>query len=641
MLLAVLLPAEKAIAREERAEAYYHFSLGLQARFSGETESALTEYRRAQKLDPASSEIRIEIARLLRETGRFDEAIREAQAAVSMDPENADAHSALGQLYLLRAETGDPTEALRKAAAEMEAAVRLEPNDGGTLLQLAALYGRLQDHKESARVWQQYAALDPASFDAQLQLGTQYLALGDSAKAAAALQRALEIEPSSARAYQRLGEAYANADQMDQAILHFRKALELEPTDIRTRLGLGEILFRAHRNQEALAEANAVLAADAKNRYALDLQGRALRELKDYDGAARAADTVLALSPGDLKASYLKVTIAEGRRDFATAASLLEQILQRSRRGEDEEETGANDRVFLIHLGFAYQQLERYANAADAFGRAAKVGGDVDATLLGYRVEALVLAKDYDKALTESRAARSRFPDDPDLAAQEATALRFKGDEAGALKIIDELRQKAPADLNVLLQVAEFYQRAKRYDDAESALRKARSIEPKNLRVLFQLGAVIERQKREDEAETVFREALALQPDSAPVLNYLGYMNADRGVRLEEALGFVEKAVQLDPENGAYLDSLGWANYRLNRLERAEELLRKAVTKPGSNAVVFDHLADTLKRRGNVAEALDYWRKALAAEDEDGELDRAGVDKKVREAQSALDAQKR
>ena len=64
-------------------------------------------------------------------------------------------------------------------------------------------------------------------------------------------------------------------------------------------------------------------------------------------------------------------------------------------------------------------------------------------------------------------------------------------------------------------------------------------------------------------AEAVFRELLALRPDFAPALNYLGYMNADRGVHLEEALALIEKAVALEPDNGSYLDSLGWVLYRI------------------------------------------------------------------------------
>jgi len=188
----------------------------------------------------------------------------------------------------------------------------------------------------------------------------------------------------------------------------------------------------------------------------------------------------------------------------------------------------------------------------------------------------------------------------------------------------------------VLVEVADFYQRAKRYSDAEATLRDARKLSPRDVRILFQLGAALERQKRLDDAEAVFREALAVQPDSAPILNYLGYMNADRGVKVDEAMKLIQRAVDLDPENGAYLDSLGWAHYRLEQFVPAEQYLRRAVSKERNSAVVFDHLGDILKRRGNVQEAIVYWRRALDGEDEGEELDRALVQRKIREGQASL-----
>ena len=101
----------------------------------------------------------------------------------------------------------------------------------------------------------------------------------------------------------------------------------------------------------------------------------------------------------------------------------------------------------------------------------------------------------------------------------------------------------------------------------ERACAQARELEPQDLGTLFQLGAVLERQKRTTRPRASSARRCRSSRTSAPVLNYLGYMNADRGVRVEEAVALIEKAVALDPENGAYLDSLGWALFRLDRLD--------------------------------------------------------------------------
>jgi Flp pilus assembly protein TadD len=194
--------------------------------------------------------------------------------------------------------------------------------------------------------------------------------------------------------------------------------------------------------------------------------------------------------------------------------------------------------------------------------------------------------------------------------------------------------------VELLLRVAEFYQRGKQYEAAEKMLHRARGVKPREVQVLFQLGAVLERQKKHAEAEGAFKSALEVEPESPQVLNYLGYMNAERGVDLEHSLAMIDRALALDPENGAYLDSRGWALYRLRRLEQAEEALRQAVAKEGESAVILDHLAETLRARGKVQEALKVWKRALAGEDEEGELDRARVEEKIKEAQSLLEAQR-
>ncbi|HSB60546.1 MAG TPA: tetratricopeptide repeat protein, partial [Vicinamibacteria bacterium] len=121
--------------------------------------------------------------------------------------------------------------------------------------------------------------------------------------------------------------------------------------------------------------------------------------------------------------------------------------------------------------------------------------------------------------------------------------------------------------------------------------------------------------------------------------NYVGYMNADRNVKVEEALEMIQRALALDPNNSAYLDSQGWAYFRLGRLEAAEESVRKALASQDKNAVILDHLGDILQSRGRTAEAVEYWQQALQGEDDEGELDRARVERKIRDAQSVLRAQ--
>ena len=637
MVALLAAPLANAAERPDRPAAYYEFSLGQQARLAGRLDEALEHYRKAQQADPGSADLHTEMARLLREAGQTTQALAEAREAVRLDKDNLDAHEFLAEVLRLEAMRGGGTAAALEAATALEDVLRLRPGDDQVTRALAEIYRQAGRPADAARVWEKQVEADPRDVDALQQLGLHYFAQGQSERALATLQRALEIDPTSTAVVLALAEIYEDAEQTEQAVLHYRKALELESDvdKLRVRLKLGDLLLRARRAKEGLAEADVVLAADAENRFALDIKGRALRDLRRFDEAQAVADQLLSKDPNDLGSAFLKVTVAEARRDFAGAATELERLLKRPRRPENAEKDTRDDRTLLVHLGAAYQRLDRQREAAETFARAKATGGEPDATLLAHYVEALMLAKDNERALVEVRAARKRFADDEDLTALEANLLDDAGDKSGAGALMEGLRTKSPQDVGVLMRVAQFHQRARRFPDAEAVLRQARELEPRNQNALFVLGAVLERQKRFDAAESVFREALAVQPEFAPALNYLGYMNADRKVKLAEAVTLIEKAVALDPENGAYLDSLGWALYRQGRLTEAEDYLRRAVVKE-SGAVVLDHLGDVLGRQGKTAEALDFWNRALTGEDEDGELDRARVAEKIKDAQARL-----
>ena len=126
----VALPVDVAPAdAKARAEAYYHYSLGLQSRLSGEAQQALEEYRKAQKLDPASAPVRTEMARLLMDAGRFDEALVEAEAAARLDPDDPEAHFTLARVLQVQAEISGNAAALKRSLAEYETTVKLRPGD--------------------------------------------------------------------------------------------------------------------------------------------------------------------------------------------------------------------------------------------------------------------------------------------------------------------------------------------------------------------------------------------------------------------------------------------------------------------------------------------------------------------------------
>ena len=95
------------------------------------------------------------------------------------------------------------------------------------------------------------------------------------------------------------------------------------------------------------------------------------------------------------------------------------------------------------------------------------------------------------------------------------------------------------------------------------------------------------------------------------VLNYLGYMLADQGEKLPEALKMIRKAVDLEPQNGAYLDSLGWVYFKTGQYPQAEENLRKANERMNTDPTVHDHLGEVYEKTGNLKMAVAQWERSM------------------------------
>jgi Flp pilus assembly protein TadD len=114
-----------------------------------------------------------------------------------------------------------------------------------------------------------------------------------------------------------------------------------------------------------------------------------------------------------------------------------------------------------------------------------------------------------------------------------------------------------------------------------------------------------------DQSEAQFRKALAIDPHNPGVLNYLGYMLADQGVKLPEALTLIREAVDLEPQNGAYLDSLGWVYFKSGQYTEAEENLRKANARMDTDPTVHDHLGEVYEKTGNLKMAVLQWERSM------------------------------
>jgi tetratricopeptide (TPR) repeat protein len=250
---------------------------------------------------------------------------------------------------------------------------------------------------------------------------------------------------------------------------------------------------------------------------------------------------------------------------------------------------------------------------------------------------------DADDRHEVAAAAMNRVPEADPLSPlarlRAALLLERAGRTDDALAALRRLADAFPERPQPWVRTGDVLRGRKRYAEAVDAYTQAlaRMPEPRPTRawaVLYARGMSLERAQRWPEAEADFLAALELSPEQPYVLNYLAYTWVDRGVHLDRGRAMLERAVELAPNDGHIIDSLGWALFRLGDFEGAVKQLERAVELEPADPTINDHLGDAYWRVGRRAEARFQWQRALSAKPEPEDV--AKIEAKLRDGMPEL-----
>jgi tetratricopeptide (TPR) repeat protein len=630
--------ARAAASADPIAAAYAEFVQSRQLEDKGDVDGAIGALQRAMKLDPKSADLPAELAGLYARQSRVRESIAAANAALAITPGHAEANRVLGSIYANYAERdpggvppGGGQATYRQLALEhLERALKASSPAMAASVRLAIgrLHMSASAYDKAIPVLRQLLADEPWLPQAVAMLAQAYTESGQTERAIALLQEAVTIEPAF---HETLASAYEKDSRWAEAARAYERASAESPGDLSLKTRWAFALLSVPGNAGAARARDLLLEVTKANPtegWPLYLLARAERANGNLGGSEAAARRLLAIDPGSTSGAHALAQVFEARRDWRAIVETLEPVAAKPGRGRDRDTA-----LILTHLGFAYLELGRSADAVTAFERAATLdASDSDARL--YLAQALVSAKQFDRALATVRAARQAEPRDSRLARTEADALRGLGRFDEGVALLKGLAAASPRDVSAEQNLADYYAAADRYAEAAALLKDLTARVPDDLSVLFQYGAMLERQSLHADAERIFRRILARDPEHGPTLNSLGYTLAERGTRLDEAVALLKRAVALDPYNGAYLDSLGWAYFKLNQFDLAEPHLRAAADQLPADSVVQDHWGDLLAKRGRYADAVEAWRRALAGDN--AGIERAVIERKISDTLNRL-----
>ena len=615
---------DPAAGKTGKADAYYNFSMAhlyseLAAQFGNRAEylqKAIDFYRAAIKADPSAGFLSEGLSDLYIQSGQIRNAVQEAEDALKANPEDLNSRRVLARIYYRL--IGDARqnkvndEMVKKATEQYSRIVEKAPTDVDSWNTLGQLHRMSQNVNEAEKDYQKALDLDAENEDALTGLAEVYSSRGDNKKATELLERATVKNPSM-RTLAELAGNYEQLRDYKLAAEVLRRAMQMSQGNPELRRAYAENLFKSDQFAEALTEYQQLVEDEPRDWQGwlrisqIQRQNGKTAEARQAIVKAREAD------PNNLEVRYQEINLLESEGKQPEAIQALKDMISTTVRKSYTPGEQQNRALLYERMGLLYRNNAQYKEASDSFHELGLLGVDFGPRAAAQLMETWRAAKDWTKAVEEADAANKRFPKDRMVKLVRANILAETGKSELAASELKTLLD-GKSDREVYLSLAQIHDKGKNYGEMAKAIDQAEklsdSAEEKE-GVWFTRGAMLEKQKKFDQAEAEFRKLLAQNPGNVGALNYLGYMLADRNVKLEEALAMIQKAVQKDPENGAYLDSLGWAFFRLNRFPEAESNLRRSIEKVPTDPTVRDHLGDVYYKQGKMKEAVSEWQASV------------------------------
>lgn len=640
---------EQAFAKLLEAQRYIWNSSRMrsQSGVAGNARLARLALQQAVELDPTLAEGYTALAELSISAppNDIEEAILLSNIAVKIEPRNFGAHRILARLYTFKSRLNEGVldkNFAEKAINEWKEITKLDPRNAEGWAFLSEFYeqtGKSNEQIEALRKWVAAATPIETQFyrrvmggdgnllpeSANLKLGSALLKAGKNKEALEIFSQAVADDPENTEAIEKLREVVVSVDSASAAlsIESLQQAVFANPTNLTLITFLAEVQTKAGKIEDAaklLRDTSARLAENDKF-AAANLQvalGDIYVKAKKIDDAVKAYQTAL-----KVRGIEENEPVTDSDRDFTIV--VFEKIIQ------------------------TYKNASRHDDAKNAIEKARRLLGKTDLFADRQTISFYREAGKKNEALAAVREVRKRFPDDYGFIRLEAQLLTENGKVDEGVALIKSLIEKkkiktaagsegsgfgresvivAPAmydDFSNLVFISTLYSQANRGKEAIETANQAYSSAQGSDRKLMAKLVLASAQQMAGEfnaAEETLRRVLRESPDNPNALNNLGYFLVERNVKLDEALNLIKKALQIDSTNPNYLDSLGWAYFKLGKYADAEKyLLQAAEYNPGSSTIQ-DHLGDVYHKTGRTDSAKEAWQKALNLASEKVETDR-------------------
>ncbi len=527
--------------------------------------------------------------------GQYPSAILEYQEALSLD-EQAGIHYALGKDYLILNKLSFALQHARKA-------VKMSPEDVEYNYFLGNIYKVAQQPDSAAIIFNRVIALDSLYYQAYYGLGQVYEAK-KPLKALEVYEKLLKLTGPEWSVLVKIADLNERMGNVDNTIKTVEELLALNPSNLRLKKLLIESYLKTKKTKKALSLIDDTLLMFPDDLSLIEYKGNALVLEKRWQEAAEEYKKLIRSNriPFDSKKRIAAGFVTEAAKDSAiipVAKNVLHEI-----------EKDSTDWQVNAYLG-EIASVEKNDSLAIKYFKAATEDAPWNAQLWNRLGILLFEAQKYEMAVEEMKKAVTQFPDDFIDNLILGLALSQQKDIDGAERALEHAVKLNPNDLTALNAYAFTLNQQKRNDAAIIYLEKVLYLDSTNIQALGTLGMIYDSMDNFKMSDSLYEKALEIDSANALIANNYAYSLSERGIKLDRALELAKFAVEKEPENSSYLDTIGWVYFKLGKYSKAEEFIKKAIEIDKNNAVLFDHLADVYSKQNKKEKAKKYWQKAL------------------------------
>jgi tetratricopeptide (TPR) repeat protein len=499
----------------------------------------------------------------------FTGALEQYRAGLQFDPNSAYLRFRMASLYFTSGNIQQSMNLLEQIDVSVV-------SDTSVLTQMAKMFAGAGKIDRALDLFDHAIAKDPDRSQSYLEKGIFLLNGKQLADAETFIARSIELAPHVPIGYFYLGKVYQDQGKIEKAKEHFRQTIVRAPYFERGHRELFQLLESDGQVQEAVSVLEGYLAE--VNPHHKKFRQELIRLLLSQKAFARALeelDFMIEDDAEDLNAQVRRALVFAEMKDAPRAIEEMTNIVN----------LHPSKLQVRDYLGLLYEQSDQFDHAIQAY----QTNIDRDPTFYDSRIHLgylLYRLKRFEEAVPHLHHAVELNPGN--------------------------------AEPHLLLGLT--YTQSKKHRLALDTFEQGLERHPKNVDLRFNLGAAYDKVGRFPDVVREMEAVLELNPDHADALNYLGYSYADREVHIEKAVALTQRAVALKPDNGYYVDSLGWALFKMGRIQEALNKIKRAAELVKDDPVIFEHMGEIYLKENDRDKARQSWLRSLKLDPTNGKL---------------------